>query len=209
MQFHIMSFSILSFFTLSALTVAGVRSNVSFELSKCIKEVSTIQRHHKKITNRLLSLNPQAKSLRIKRKIAETAFKTSPPHLRPAFYAALQAVKVSQKILRATQLGLINAAHLEQQAFKGKAYIKGYRFKQISNGLKIVAYPKKSDSPSYKLKPRYSKVKSIKMHKDYDVTKKFPPIVSKLVKNKRGVIKCGATIQKKDQKLKVRLIEGK
>jgi hypothetical protein len=147
-------FSILSLFAFAALTVSGLRNNLNIKSNQCITEVTSIQRHHKNTTNKLFSLNPKAKALRIKRKVAEAAYKAAPPKLKPPFYVALQAVKVSQKILRTTQLSLIKSAEIEQMRFNSTAFIKGYRFSKNSSGLKLVSYPKKSDSPTKKLQQK-------------------------------------------------------
>ena len=201
--------SLLMSFIFSCLVFIGIRKSLVYELNRCIKPITTIQSKHRTITKRLLSLNPKAKALRFARNKAEKAYRLAPPHYKPAAYAALIAIKSSQKILRGYQLSLITQASMHSLRSINHFVKNGFIPLKASLDLQVQKTYSKSDSPGYKLKDRYQKEKEILFFKSFSVLKFLPRTLVKFlsvdVANKN--FKCGATIlEKEGQPWRIKLI---
>lgn len=205
-------FSILILFSLACFAVIGVKKKLTLELNFCVKEMSNLQVTHKKQTKELLALNPFAKSLRVARKAAEAAVKVAPPHLKLGAIAARNAVKSKQKALRAMQKVILMRAFAKSTQFFFKMASQGYIPKKFQKGLAVEPFPKKSDSPSYKLKTNYIEKKSVNFVKIIDALSFLPTSFKKIFFNRPYFkkFKCGSTLSVKDNKpWKTKLILGK
>lgn len=212
MSFVTFFYPILFFITLSLLGIYGIRQNLNRNLSFCVKETNTLQSKHKKITLRLLKLNKVAKQLRIQRKLAQAAFIAAPPLAKAQAKAYLEFVKVSQRVFRAGQQALFLRALVASTTHSSQLVSKGFLSKNINFDLQLEAYPKKSDSPSYRLKSNYIENKKIYFFKYINFFKNFPPLLLKIFKQKPRIyqVQCGSVILKKGGKpSEIKIIQGR
>ncbi len=203
MHFIYLSFSFLTLVFLSLLFVLGVKKNISSEIQFCVEKLTNFQSKHRQITKDLLNTNFEAKVLRASRKAAEVAVAVAPlPPAKAAAKAALEAIKMAQKILVTYQQYLINKARFISVKFKGEMFMNRFYTKNLSTELIVEAYPDKSDSPSYRLQDDYSNKKSIRFYKYIDLTKNFPLLLKNLPLSQISpyFFTCGATLSKKQEK---------
>ena len=193
----LVSLLLVTFF--SALIFIGLRKSMLMELKTCVREVTWIQVEHRKLTKKLLSLNPLAKKLRIERRSAELAYQSALPPLKPAAYAALQAVKIKQKLFRIKQRFLIKKAFLLSFKSNLKFIENGFTPKRLAKGLEVKKVQKYSDSPDYRLKNKYKKRKRIKYTKRFYLFRFLPSNTLQFLdlRSKYKTLKCGSTMLKK------------
>jgi hypothetical protein len=187
---------------LSSLTFLGVRKALITNLSLCVNEATSIQTQHKKLTLKLLNMNPIAKKLRASRKMAELAHRTAPPHLKPATLAALKAVKTSQRVFHYKQLSLINAAKALSIKSNLSFLKNGFSPIKMPRDLEVEKVQNKSDSPDYKLKHNYEENKKIEYFKYFSLLKYLPQFLVNYLKPEFKIkkISCGSTLIKKGER---------
>ena len=186
----------------SSLIFLGLRKSLTLELNRCINNATSIQIKHRKLTHKLLALNPLAKKLRYSRKIAEATYKVTPIYFKPAALAALQKVKTSQFFLRSKQLYIINKAFYLSLKSNASFMRDGYTPIKPSKGLEVIKVQKKSDSPDYRLKNLYERKKKIKYIKKISIFNFLPSPVIKFLnlKDNYKTLTCGSTMLKKGGK---------
>lgn len=178
----------------------GVKKNISSELQFCIEKLTAFQADQRRTTTRLLDTNFNASTLRISRRSAEIAVSSAPlPPAKAAAKAALEAIKILQKLLVAYQQSLLNKAYITAIKLQTEMFVKGLYTQKTSQGLVVEPYPENSDSPSYRLKANYQEKKAVSFYKYIDVTKGFPAILKRLPLTKLDMyfLNCGATLKNK------------
>jgi len=168
--------------------------------------------------NSLINLNPEAKALRISRKLAESTLTTSQayPPLYPAALAAYRAVVAKQAALHFTQLSLISNAKFQAlsqiQALKKKilSQIRGSQTVHTYPNLAVEETPPSSASPSYQRQINFSMRQKISFRWTYPAIAVLPKWVQFLIPSKFNISgKCSSTISKRNLKWKARLSEDK
>lgn len=212
MSYLILIYSLLILFCLSLFGIMMIQKNINTELAFCLEKTSQLQSKHKKISQRLLDLNSQALNLRIQRKSAEVAVKAAPFYAKAAAKAYLEGVKILQAGLRLVQNSLLRQAQALSLKTHSELSLKGFYAQNFQYSLQVEAYPKKSDSPSYRLKKNYENLKAIEVKKVVNVFKKMPRVIQKLFKfsRRRFTLHCGAQIKQKGGKpSEIKILMGK
>ena len=209
MTFFTPLLSILLVLIFASLSIISIRKALTVELNQCVKHVTSIQTEHRKLTNRLLNLNPVATKLRIARKAAEIAYRAAPLQFKAVARAKLYAVKRSQKTFHTRQLLLLKKAQFLSLKHNTKMLSLNFIPKKISKGLHVKKVQLRSDSPSYQLKFGYKRKKQIEYIKRIDSFKYLPISLRKFLKIKPEfkTYICGSTlITKRRRPWKTKLI---
>ncbi len=190
-----LSFSFLTMIFLSLLFILGVKKNISKELKFCITELTELQHSHRKLTKALFLKNNTAFTLRASRKALEITYKLAPAYAKAAALAALNSVKVLQKTLVTYQKNILYQATLDSYKRSRKLFKNGYLSTSPPQGLLVKAYPKNSDSPSYRLQKDYQNKKKTIFYKRINITKILPTLLKKNLNfNTNFNFKCGSTL---------------
>jgi len=205
--------SVIMICIFSALTFLGIRKTMLNELNFCVKEATKIQKAHRKLTNKLLTLNSTARTLRTARKAAEFANKIAIiPKAKIAARVALKFVKSLQRTNRVAQQKYLSEAYLRSSAFVIKMVNHGYYPKRTPKGLQVKKIYENTDSPEYILKKDYSEKTKIRFYKKYSIFKNTPKVLLKFIKKKDAFksFNCGSTLLEKEEKpWQVKLIMDK
>jgi len=208
---HLISIFSLTFTLFAAgIVTYSVKNLLSSELKSCIESTTALNRSRRKSLEHLFSLNPKAKALRIKRRLAESAYRSAPtPPLKAAAFGVLQTVKILQKNFRAYQKTIIVKLKSHSLAFKIKSLKKRQHIQRISYKTLVTAHPKKSDSPSYKTANGFTSSTKVLLKKRVELVKGLPEFFTDLLKQKKGYIECGSIITLSKNKMKTKLLGGR
>ena len=178
----------------------------------CRQELIKYQEIHLNGIQKLYALNPKAKALRAKRKVAEAAYKfakkTRNPKMIATTWAYLKKIKLEQKAFNGLQRSIKTSseAAAQLQLRKAQAKIKRLHYiKQLplTKGSYISALkksPRASLSPDYIKRSRFEKKQNMEMH--WKVT-----FLEKLKNKKFAAINlnCSATIKTQEDAWEVTL----
>jgi len=194
----------------SSVTIINVKNTLNKNLNYCISTTSDFNLKRRAALDKLFAQNSKARALRKKREIAEQAYRIAPAQAKAFAYAALQAVKLSQKILRIYQQKIIYTLKLLLTKFKVEAIANKYSVLKLSNRSLIQSYPKDSDSPSYRVVTNFSKISKVLIRKKFNLNKGFPIFFKNLLNSKKGQIECGSNMNTSvNQKIQLKLLGGK
>lgn len=132
----------------------------------CLLQSQAIQTSHQNHTQALMSLNHVAKLLRLERKAAERALKSSStPHQASVATIWLAKVKAKQNLFVARQNKILNSSRATSKKWVNRTRAKGYVISGHPKKLYLKPYPKNSASPSYRRESSYSKKKIVTLSK--------------------------------------------
>lgn len=196
--------------TFSTLAVLIVKKKLDLELKNCLNHSILTNQKRRQSIQQLFAQNNKAKALRIKRQIAEKAYRTAPtPSTRAAALAVLQSVKGLQKILRTYQKAIISKMKFENHKTKVTFLKNGYQTLNFTNSTLVKPYPQKSDSPSYKMKQNFTHLSKVKIRKQFRFNQLKNHQINTLLKKQKGELTCGSALITKNQKLEIKLLGGR
>jgi len=194
----------------ASILVYNTKIELNQELKSCVEFSTEFNRKRRDQISKLISLNPKAKSLRQKRKTAEHIYKTAPPQAKPAALAALQSVKLAQKIFQTHQLKILNQIKLTSKRVKFMSKRKRYQIIKGPYSNMLKSTPKNSDSPDYKPVWGFPMQTMFAIQKKFLINTKLPMFFQKQLSTRKGEIQCGSNIIiTQNEKLELRLIGGK
>ncbi|MCB0389730.1 MAG: hypothetical protein KDD58_00495 [Bdellovibrionales bacterium] len=172
----------------------------------CRQELLKYQEINLKGLQRLVSINPQAQQLRIKRKIAEAAYslakKSKQPYAIAAAWGNLKLVIAEQKTFSLIQKSIISSTealawkqlHQARQNIFQLHFIHNYPLSHQQNFLAIKKMPRNSLTPDYILRSNFEKKQNVTLLWPLTFLRKID-----MKKTNDIQLQCSATIDAKEQ----------
>jgi hypothetical protein len=189
----------------------------SLAQSLCVQQAVRLQEDLGAVLDKLLRLNPRAKTLRRERSAAERAFQLSLQSGNPAAIAsaraALLAVKLAQAALRSQQGRLLDQAEFargkrprELRGRLARLSVSGFRSRQyFHRALAVEPVPPGSDSPDYIPAQPFARLQQHRFDFRVDLTPPFLPGQWRI----RDLVQpaaCAATLQSEASKWRVQIL---
>ena len=185
--------------------------------SLCYKTGAKIQKQLKEKLIRLLSMNPKAKNLRLRRKKAESFLKkalvTGNPAVVDFAVKQLMLVKNLQKIFSMRQKRILLHSRVvvkkewKQFIFQSKKLKSRFQNKENHSPLAVVRKPKTSLSPDYIPMPHFSENQKIKLKWTMNIFQNLPSFIKELFRfNRVSQHHCTVSLENTHSGFRVRLM---
>ena len=188
----------------------------SLAQSHCVQQASQTQNELKETLERLLRLNPQAKTLRAKRQAADEGLKAALSSANPYAIAAAQAywsaVVLQQTALRARQQALLSRAEVQRRSGYRKLR---ERIRSLSTSatearryywrpLAVEANPPATLTPDYEPIPLFS---TLQQQRFKFLIELKPPFARSLSSaGIKQIAECSVTLEEKENKWKLKIL---
>ena len=218
MTLLIISPLILSIFLLSVSMVTALKHHTKL-YSLCYQTGIQTQRSLKTKIQNLFKLNSKAQALRLQRKASKAllyaAIVSGIPIAISKARSQVKKVKLQQKAIRVAQKQILLQGRMIIQKnwiyykLKSQRWIQNPHKKQIQSPLAVIAFPKRSDSPSYKLADSFEQKQNIKISWRMNIFKFIPSWV-RLALNLNSYSKhnCSVSLKEENKNLNIQLMKS-
>jgi hypothetical protein len=188
----------------------------SLAQAHCVQQAAQLQTELKDTLDKLLRLNPKAKSLRTQRDLADKALQkavaSGNPYAIGAAKAYWTAVFLQQLALRSKQQALL--ARADQQRHSGhrqlRDRLRSLRVSAVNSrkyywrSLAVEAFPLKSLTPNYEPLPLFSQFQQHRFRFEVDLRPKFASVLKGI--DLRQITECSVTLKGEKRKWELQIV---